>query len=616
MVSWWNGIVTGRMRNVLSYAALVAPIIGCVVTPAAAGQDGFKQTVVVTAAASPVELGTVNRALSVITADQIAELPVRSVADVLRLITSIDVRARGERGVQTDFAIRGGSFGQTLVLVDGIRLNDAQSGHHNGDIPVPLDAIDRIEVLHGTGSSLFGADAFGGTINIITKRAARPAASIEGGSFDLVSGRGQTSFTRGGAGQLLSASAQRSSGFMYERQFATVDLLARTSYGHDSSVAVSYLWNDFGANGFYGNAPSHEWTNQTRLALTHGFGSHGGWDVAATGSYRTHGDHFLFNVERPGVAENFHRSHAVIGGVRGTHALAGGSIAVGAEGGGDWIRSTNLGDHELARLSAFSEWRQTFNARTHVDASVRLDQYSEFGTSVSPSAGLGWWASPRVRLRASGGRAFRVPTFTERFYSDPANLATPDIGPETAWGGEGGADLFLNDAWLAQVTLFGRSDHDVIDWLRASPVDRWRTYNVHHVRTVGTELQIRRTLAGGAFVQAGYTALDVNADTVSNLCGAPTCLSKYVLEYAPHSVAVAGLVPLPGDIHVAPRLEYKHRQRNAATTDYAILDIRVSRRFGRYNLQVEGTNVADVEYQEVSGVAMPGRAATVTIGVR
>jgi outer membrane cobalamin receptor len=127
----------------------------------AAAQDGFRQTVVVTGAARPVELGSVSRAMTILTREQIERLPVQSVADVLRLASSVDVRMRGVRGVQSDFAVRGANFGQMLVLVDGVRLNDAQSGHHNGDIPVPLDAVERIEVLYGPGSSLFGADAFG-----------------------------------------------------------------------------------------------------------------------------------------------------------------------------------------------------------------------------------------------------------------------------------------------------------------------------------------------------------------------------------------------------------------------------------------------------------------------
>ena len=98
-------------------------------------RHGFRQTVVVTAAARPVELGSVTRLMTIITREQIARLPVESVADVLRLASSVDVRVRGVRGVQTDFAVRGANFGQMLVLVDGVRLNDAQSGsqwRHSG----------------------------------------------------------------------------------------------------------------------------------------------------------------------------------------------------------------------------------------------------------------------------------------------------------------------------------------------------------------------------------------------------------------------------------------------------------------------------------------------------
>src|SRR5688572_16167381 len=154
----------GRVRRTSRSIAVAFFTLTLVPVPAAA-QNSFRQEVVVTAAASPVELGSVTRTLTIITRDEISALPVHSVADLLRLVAAVDVRARGERGSQTDFAVRGANFGQMLVLVDGVRLNDAQSGHHNGDIPVPLDAVERIEVLHGPGSSIFGADAFGGTVN-------------------------------------------------------------------------------------------------------------------------------------------------------------------------------------------------------------------------------------------------------------------------------------------------------------------------------------------------------------------------------------------------------------------------------------------------------------------
>ena len=582
-----------------------------VLTGGYAAAQGFRQDVVVTAAATPVELGTVTRTLTVITRDQIERLPVNSIADVLRLTGSVDVRARGERGVQTDFAIRGANFGQMLVLVDGVRLNDAQSGHHNGDIPVPLDAVERIEVLHGPGSSLFGADAFGGTINVITRRDAGPAAGVfQAGSFGLVSGRGQIGLSRPGVRQTLAAAVERSSGFMFERGFAVANVSARTSIGDRSSVLASYLWKDFGANGFYGNAPSHEWTNQTLLGLDHGVGRWAGWQVGLSLSYRTHGDHFLFNVRTPGVAENRHRTHATLAGVRGSRAVGSrGSVTAGLETGADWVRSSNLGNHSTTRASGFGEWRYAVNPDTQVDASVRVDRYTEFGTAWSPSVGVGWWPVPTIRLRASTGRAFRVPTFTERFYSDPANWARPEVGPEAAWAGEGGVDLALSESWTASATIFGRHDDDVIDWLRPSAAERWRTYNIRDVDTAGVELSARRTFSNGSFVHTSYTALDVRAAAV-------TQLSKYVLDYAPHAVAAGASIALPGAIQVAPRLEFKHRTRSTGTSDYALLDIRVARRVRMFELRLEGTNLGGADYQEVLGVDLPGRAVSVALAVR
>ena len=149
----------------------------------ATAQSTFSQDVVVTAAATPVQFGTVTRTLTVITREQVAQLPAHSIADVLRVVGAVDVRARGERGVQTDFAVRGANFGQMLVLVDGMRLNDAQSGHHNGDIPVPLDAIERIEVLHGPGS------ARGGRQSAVEIRARLRAQQRERRGGDSFAGR-------------------------------------------------------------------------------------------------------------------------------------------------------------------------------------------------------------------------------------------------------------------------------------------------------------------------------------------------------------------------------------------------------------------------------------------
>ena len=374
---------------------------------------------------------------------------------MLRLAASVDVRARGVRGVQTDFAVRGANFGQMLVLVDGVRLNDAQSGHHNGDIPVPLDAVERIEVLHGPGSSLFGADAFGGTVNVITRRGAEPPSLVVAGR-QLRAGRrpraGGVRARRGARSRSpCPPSARRAS-----CTTATSDDhrrgRRRTRLGDRTACRSSYLWKEFGANNFYGgNAPSREWTNQTLVAADHRFGDARGWSSTASASYRTHGDRFLFNqtAARSSRTTGIARMRCWPRSAARGRVGASGTLTVGVEGGGDWIRSTNLGDHRPARVSGFGEWRQEIGTRAQVDGTLRVDRYNEFGTSWNPSVGVGWWPSRRVRLRASAGRAFRVPTFTERYYSDPANLARAEVGPETAWAGEGGADVFLAGGWIA-----------------------------------------------------------------------------------------------------------------------------------------------------------------------
>jgi iron complex outermembrane receptor protein len=589
----------------LAFAALTAA------APAMAMAQDYRQTVVVTAAATPVELGTVTRTITVITREEIEALAVHSVADVLRGASSVDVRARGERGVQSDFSVRGAGFGQMLVLVDGVRINDAQSGHHNGDIPVPLQAIERIEVLYGAGSSLFGADAFGGTVNIITRTSTTPSLVLQGGSFGFGGVQAQGGVQHGSIRQGLAVSADRSSGFSYDRDFRNAIVQSRTAFGERAHLAASFLWKEFGANNFYGgNAPSREWTNQALIAADSRLGEAAGWRIDGAASYRSHGDHFIFNQRLPALSDNSHRTHATVATMKASRGVGGrGSFTAGVEGGGDWIRSSNLGDHAYARASGFAEWRQALSSTLQLDTSLRLDGYSGFGAAWSPSVGAGWWIVPAVRVRGTAGRAFRVPTFTERYYSDPANLARAEVGPETAWAGDIGVDAFFGHGLLAQVTVFGRADRDVIDWLRPTAADRWRTYNVRDVATRGIELSMRKSLPRGSFVQAGFTGLDLDAAAV-------TQLSKYLLDYAPRSLVASALVPVPGGLRLAPRVEYRRRSRASGTTDYVIIDTRLARRLtGLLDLSVDGTNLLNRQYQEVAGVSMPGAALTVSLRV-
>ena len=161
----------------------------------------------------------------------------------------------------------------------------------------------------------------------------------------------------------------------------------------------------------------------------------------------------------------------------------------------------------------------------------------------------------------------------------------------------------------------GRTDSNVIDWLRPNTTVRWQTYNVRDVDTKGVELGSAARCRATGFVQVGYTGLDVSAPRRDQL-------SKYALDYAPHSFTATAVLPRLGRLRVAPRLEYRDRRRPRAqpdgavavsSQDYVLLDPRLTVRFAIIELMVEGTNLFDASYQEIAGVAMPGAKLAVLL---
>jgi iron complex outermembrane receptor protein len=587
------------LRLALALLIALAPL-------SAFAQDPVSEQITVTGHAEDVPFRSLARDIVVLTRDDIARLPIRSVSDVLAIAAGVDVRSRGAWGVQTDFSLRGGTFDQTLVLVDGVRLNDVQSGHHNGDIPVPLDEIDRIEVLLGPGSSLYGADAFGGTINVITRReGAYRTASLSGGSDGDVSGSGAFAGVAGGVRESVAFASDRSSGFEVDRDFTTVDVSSQTRFANGVRVWASFLDKHFGANGFYGPAQSTEQTNQTLLSADGALRGFGAWTGQWQTAYRTHGDTFTYDRFNPGTP-NQHRDHSVDATGHLGRALGPSThLTLGADLGADWIRSNNLGDHSLTRASGFVELQQTIGGRATVYGGVRADEYSTFGSALSPSLAAATWFGPHVKLHASTGHAFRVPTFTDRFYSDPSNVGNAALTPEDSWGSDVGVDLVAPRGVTVGVTAFDRHDHDTIDFVRASITDRWQAENIRNVTADGVELSGRAALGAGASLAASYTFIDARTDTL-------VLLSHYALDVARHALALSGAARAAG-LDLGGRVGHSRLQDGR---DYWVADARVARRLARLTIFVDGTNVFNEQYQEVLGVDMPGRAFRAGVTVR
>ena len=234
-------------------SALAAAVASC--------QTVLHDVVVVTGTADPVPLEEMDRSVTVLSlADQY--LLVDSVADFLRLDPSVDVQARALGGVQNDITIRGGAFGQTLVLLNGQRLNDPQTGHHDMDLPVPLEAVDHVEILHGSGSMFYGSDATDGVVNIITRQPeeAEARVTVGAGNFGTNFERVSLADVVGRVSGQVDVERDFSSGFMPDRDYrnlsAASTVRVQTALG-TSSFIFGYADKPFGADQFYG--PYNSW---------------------------------------------------------------------------------------------------------------------------------------------------------------------------------------------------------------------------------------------------------------------------------------------------------------------------------------------------------------------
>ncbi|MDP5139184.1 MAG: TonB-dependent receptor plug domain-containing protein, partial [Spirosomaceae bacterium] len=212
--------------------------------------------VTVTANITKSDLIQTARNVSVISARQIEQSPVKTLDGILQYALGVDVRSRSPFGVQADVSIRGGNFEQTLVLIDGVKMNDPQTGHHSFNLPIPISQIAKIEVLQGGASRVFGPAAFSGVINIITKKAEETALNISLGlgerNLHLLGGA--VNLKKDKLTSLVSAERISSNGYAYNTAFDRVQAFTKNTIELEKaeiSLQAGFMTNKFGASNFY-----------------------------------------------------------------------------------------------------------------------------------------------------------------------------------------------------------------------------------------------------------------------------------------------------------------------------------------------------------------------------
>lgn len=560
-------------------------------------------TVVVLGAPEPVTEG--ESARSVVLLDTRAHpLAVSTPEDYLRTDSSLYIEQRGAGLVQSDISLRGGSSAQTLVLLNGLRINDAESSHLNLDLPVPLAAIGNIEVLHGAGSALYGADALTGVVDFIT-------APVTADTLKLRAGVGSYGQNEQGlmAGTLrrrwsetLAGERTFSTGFMPDRDYrsesASSDARLTSALG-ETEILLAGSDQAFGANQFYGNYNSWERTKGWFASAHQAFGR----KTDAAFGYRRHTDNFILLRNDPGAYANQHIVSGWQAVLRRKQPIrSSASLFYGVEAQGDSINSNNLGIHARNRGAGYIDldWRPA--RRATVSAGLREEILSAGAQSVlSPDLAGSLWVGQSFKLRAATGYGFRLPTYTELYYSDPTRIGNAGLQPESAWSAEVGMDWYPNANTAASVTVFYERQHHTIDYVRA-PSDRvWQASNLTGVSFGGVESSVDWRPRRNQRLRFSWTVLSGEQSALHGL------QSLYVFNYPVNNAGAEWIGSIGRGFIARNRVGVTERY---ARDPYPVWDLSISRDRGWLLPYFRVANASNTGYEEIEGVRMQGRSFT------
>jgi len=587
-------------------------------TAAAHGAARYQlDTLVVSAAGRTGGRAAATRDLEVLDREEIERIPARTVAGLLRWAAGVDLRPKSP--AQVDLTLRGSSFEQVLVLVDGVPVNDPQTGHFDLDVAVPLASVERVEVLRGPASAAFGADALGGVVNIVTRGSDRPgevrpaAARVSGGSFGRLEGSGAADVRAGPAVLHAAAGGLRSDGHRDDTDYGiglgSLSAAAPVGDGHLLG-SVRYARRDYGAGGFYGPFPAYERTRTLAATL--------GWRPPADATTRVeprielrrHHDDFVLRRSDPSFYRNLHTVWDLGGELTVRRRLAGGLVAaVGGNAHDVLLRSTALGRRDEGRGALFAEVTAGTPGEAVVSAGLRQDWHEVYGGFLAPSLSAAVWPARGLSLHGAVGRAFRAPTFTERFYRDPVDVGNPDLDPERAWSAELGVRLEPTAGLGLDLTGFRRWARDLIAWTRPAGAGAdvpWETRNVARADYRGAELTGRAADLAGATVRASFELLGIDP-------GAGSFATKYAFQPLEERASLAVTRALPGGVRAAARV--LRARRRGFPDPFWRLDLRLDRRLGSASAYLDLTNLTDDRHADIVGEPVAGRAVEAGLAI-
>lgn len=611
------------------------------------------------------------RLVTRISHDEIEALPIQTVADILQYLPGLDVRTRGAGGAQADVSMRGGTFDQVLIMINGVNLSDAHTGHYALNLPISTDLIERIEVLQGTSANLFGVNAFSGAINIVTKKEGdEMVLRMTSGMNDLINPAFSGSWTKGDAHVNASAEYTGYRGYYApnpsEKEAKALDntdlrmanVFLQTAWrGLDIQAGAQY--KDAGAGMYYGFG-SQDQFDATRTAFASASYSHrwDAWTLEAQASYRANYDRYEWHRGQR-LYGNFHFSQNAAASLKAHYASRIGKTSFGLELRNENIHSTNLGDTinpdgQVPNVAGFElkdvrvldlvKGKNRLNLNYFAEQSFFWHDLSAslgvsgnfntmFGNNFAGGANLGYRFAPQSSVYVNANRSLRMPTFTDLYYNAGNQLGNRDLKPEEAWvlslGTKYRKDFsqsrFPESNIRLEADWYFRWGKNIIDWVFV-PDDAKRPYhamNQQEVNSTGVEATASYHLNDwlrDLSVSYAYTWLDLDLKESG---------SRY-LDYLSHKLTLRldhGICVLSGKRGTVGaqwvlRFEKREGEYNdadgviGAYEPYLLLDGSLYWQNEKLRISADCTNMTNRHYYELGGLLQPGAWAKLSISAK
>lgn len=567
--------------------------------------DSLKE-VVVTSSRIDLPFKENSRTIQIVTSEDIKKLGITNVADALQQLAGVDVRRQGVNGMQADLYIRGGGFDQTLLLIDGIKVDDPQTGHHTMNLALPIEVIKRIEVIKGPAARIFGQNAFTGAVNIVTKDVEQNSliAKVQGGSFGQFIAEATGTVSLKESSHIVHFSKNFSEGYRHNTDFDNTNYVLKSQFNKNKlpiELLTSYSERKFGANGFYGFTSYIDQYEETQASLV------GLSTVIKKGNFtwkpriywRRNQDLYLLIRNNPSAYRNLHITNKIAAELNGSYQSKIGITGFGVEFSKYYISSNRLGDNQREIASLFLEHRfQFFNNIIDVTPGISASYFSDFDNQIFPGLDFGVKISEKFRAYGNIGTSFRLPTYTNLYYVSPTTISNPNLETEEAFSQEVGFK-YLSKNINVSLAAFNRDADNLIDYVRENASDAWQAQNIQHVNTKGYEANLEYKFLLNQLpqkIQLGYSFLD------NDVKKSEANFSQYSINSMKHQFV--GNYAMEWFKNFSNSIGYRYVERTSGIS-YNIWDVSASYKLKELEFSIYANNIFNTEYVEAGMVPMP-----------